>query len=322
MKLILQKDVKNLGKTGDQVKVKKGYARNFLIPKRQALPLNKDRLKAWKHQQTLIEAKKRKAVTKRKLLIEKLSSVKLEFEKESQKDGSLFGSVTAHEISQALEKLYKLSVDKRDISFPSPLKTTGDHSLAISLDSENKIDINIRIRGKITKKADPSEKKADPYKTKKPPATEDPKKETRLEESKSAKEQKADFAKPDGLKKQKAGLFDRDGLKEQKAGFVDRDVLKKQKASPSDRDDLKNKKSPSIKEKPKDKSDGPKEEKRVFSAPSKTRDVKNREAKGTNQATDPKKDLKDQETVEKEKSAHPIKKATNRILGVFRRKKK
>ena len=50
MKLILQKDIKNLGKTGDQVFVKKGYARNFLIPNQLALPVNKGCLKNWKHQ--------------------------------------------------------------------------------------------------------------------------------------------------------------------------------------------------------------------------------------------------------------------------------
>lgn len=151
MKLILQKDVKNLGKAGDQVMVKKGYARNFLIPKGQALPLNKDRLKLWKHQQVIIESKKRKAVVERKTLIQKLSSIKLKFEKESQKDGRLFGSVTSYEISQALELLHDISVDKRDIS-TAVLKTSGDHKITIALDSENKVDITVSIKGKVTKK--------------------------------------------------------------------------------------------------------------------------------------------------------------------------
>ena len=151
MKLILQKDVKNLGKAGDQVLVKKGYARNFLIPKGQALPLNKDRLKVWKHQKVIIEAKKRKAIAERKFLIAKLSSIKLKFEKESQKDGRLFGSVTAHEISQTLEKLHNVSVDKKDISVTA-LKTAGNHIITIRLDSENKTDITVSIKGKVTKK--------------------------------------------------------------------------------------------------------------------------------------------------------------------------
>lgn len=151
MKLILQKDVKNLGKAGDQVFVKKGYARNFLIPQGQAIPLNKDRLRVWKHQKVLIEAKKRKALSERKALIEKLSSIKLKFEKESLKEGKLFGSVTAYDISQSLEKLHNISVDKRDISLTT-LKTVGEHIVTISLDSEHKTDITVSIKGKITKK--------------------------------------------------------------------------------------------------------------------------------------------------------------------------
>lgn len=151
MKLILQKDVKNLGKAGEQVLVKKGYARNFLIPKGKAIPLNENRLKAWKHQKVIIEAKKRKAITERKALIEKLSSIKLNFEKESLKDGRLFGSVTAYEISQALEKIHNISIDKRDISLTT-IKTIGDHTITISLDSEHKTDIIVNIKGKITKK--------------------------------------------------------------------------------------------------------------------------------------------------------------------------
>ena len=151
MKLILQKDVKNLGKAGDSVLVKKGYARNFLIPQKQALPLNKNRLNVWKHQKVIIEAKKRKAIAERKILIEKLSSIKLTFKKESLKDGKLFGSVTAYEISQTLEQLHNISVDKRDISFTT-LKTTGDHTITISLDPEHKIDMLVSIEGKTVKK--------------------------------------------------------------------------------------------------------------------------------------------------------------------------
>ena len=151
MKLILQKDVKNLGKAGDQVSVKAGFARNFLIPKGYALLLNKNRLKTWEHQKVIISAKKRKAVSERKLLIDKLSAIKLLFERESQKDDKIFGSVTAHEISQALEEKHNISVDKRDIHF-SELKTVGNHKVNIQLDSKLKADILLTIKGKMRKK--------------------------------------------------------------------------------------------------------------------------------------------------------------------------
>ena len=153
MNVILQKDVKNLGKAGDQVSVKKGFARNFLIPKAYAIPIDKGRLKVWKHQQIIIAAKKRKAISERKKLLEQLSSIKLKFEKSAQKDNRLFGSVTAHEISQALEELHALSVDKRDIHF-SELKTVGEHSVKIRLDSEHQTEIKLSIKAKISAKGD------------------------------------------------------------------------------------------------------------------------------------------------------------------------
>ena len=153
MKLILQKDVKNLGKAGDQVSVKNGFARNFLIPKGYALILNKNRLKEWNHQKVIIEAKKRKASSERKSLIDKLSSVQLLFEKESQKDNKIFGSVTAHEISQALEEKHNISVDKKDIHFDE-LKTVGDHKISIHLSSKHKTEILLTIKGKLGKKKD------------------------------------------------------------------------------------------------------------------------------------------------------------------------
>ena len=151
MKLILQKDVKNVGKAGDQVSVKNGFARNFLIPKGYAVLLNKDRLRTWNHQKVMIEAKKRKALSERQKIIDKLSSIKLIFEKESQKDNKIFGSVTAYEISQALEEKHNLSVDKKDIYF-SELKTVGDHKIDIRLDSDLKTEILLTIKGKIRKK--------------------------------------------------------------------------------------------------------------------------------------------------------------------------
>ena len=175
MKLILQKDVKNLGKTGDQVFVKKGYARNYLIPRKLALPINKDRLKAWKHQNILIEAKKRKALLERKGLIEKLSSLNIEFEKESLKDGKLFGSVTAFEISQTLEKKHNILIDKKDIS-PFILKTVGDHVITVSLDSEHKTEITVKVKGKVTKNREQTKKDSSPKPetAKEAPTTEEP----------------------------------------------------------------------------------------------------------------------------------------------------
>lgn len=156
MKLILQKDVKNLGKTGDQVVVKKGYARNFLLPKNLALTVNKTRLKYWNHQSFVIESKKKQAETSRKLLIKKISTLQIKFEKESLKNGKLFGSVNAFEISQYLEKTHKVLIDKKDIT-PTNLKQVGDHKITIQLDPNHKTEMLVQITGKITSKSNSQE---------------------------------------------------------------------------------------------------------------------------------------------------------------------
>ena len=151
MRLILQKDIKNLGKAGDQVQVKKGYARNFLLPGKLAFAMDESRAKEWRRRKQVIGAVKKKAVLERKALLERISSLCLVFERESRAEGRLFGSVSPAEISAALEHEHGILVDKKDISAES-LKTLGEHQALISLDSERKGSLKILIRKKLSKK--------------------------------------------------------------------------------------------------------------------------------------------------------------------------
>ena len=158
MKLILEKDVKNLGKTGDEVSVKPGYARNYLLPQKLAITLNETRRKEWKHKQYIIEIRKKKAEEEREKIISILDKIQLSFEKEARNQGQLFGSVSSGEISKALEEQYKLSIDKRDI-LSDPLKTTGIHKVKISLDSKRETFLSITIKKASAKKETPEETK-------------------------------------------------------------------------------------------------------------------------------------------------------------------
>ena len=151
MELILQKDVKNLGKAGDRIRVKPGYARNYLLPNKMALIFNENKSKEWKHKQQIIEVKKKQASLERKQSIEELSSCVLTFEKESRSEGVLFGSVSPFDISKQLEEKYKISIDKRDIKTPS-LKEVGTHKISVQLDSELKTEITVEIQRKVLEK--------------------------------------------------------------------------------------------------------------------------------------------------------------------------
>lgn len=146
MKLILEKDVKNLGKAGDKVSVKPGYARNWLLPKKLAVTLDKSRLKEWKHKQYIIEVRKKKAGEERDKILSKIKEICLVFEKEAKSGGQLFGSVSPAEISKELFEKHDLSVDKKDIVFLTPLKTVGTHQVQVVLDTRREATLSVNIK--------------------------------------------------------------------------------------------------------------------------------------------------------------------------------
>jgi large subunit ribosomal protein L9 len=133
MKVILQEDVKSLGKVGDVVRVKNGYARNFLLPRRLAVEATERRVKEFEHLQKVAESKKKKAVVKRKEVVQKLSSVTVTFHAEAgDKTDKLFGAITTSDISNELEKLGYI-VDKKEIHVDGPIKLLGQHKATIKL---------------------------------------------------------------------------------------------------------------------------------------------------------------------------------------------
>ncbi|MCB0391876.1 MAG: 50S ribosomal protein L9 [Bdellovibrionales bacterium] len=135
MKVILQKDVKDLGKVGDLVNVAQGYARNFLFPRRLAEQATEKNIKQLQHQQKVAEIRKKKAVSERKDLIEKLNGVTLTFKLQAGEEDKLFGSVTTLDISKELES-QGFSVDKRDVEIPEAIKVVGQHKANVNLGAD------------------------------------------------------------------------------------------------------------------------------------------------------------------------------------------
>src|SRR5438105_1709053 len=101
MKVILQKDVKDLGKVGDMVNVKEGYARNFLFPRQLTLVATEKKLTEYTHLKKMAEVKKKKALAGRKEVIGKMQGVTLNFKLEAAAESEkIFGSVTTMDISK------------------------------------------------------------------------------------------------------------------------------------------------------------------------------------------------------------------------------
>jgi large subunit ribosomal protein L9 len=144
MKVILQKDVKDVGKAGELVNVSEGFARNFLFPRKLALEATEKRVKEWDHLKRVAEAKKVKAVTERKAVLSKINGVTLKFKMAAGETDKLFGTVTTTDISKELEK-QGFSIDRRDILLEEPIKILGQHKATIKYAEGIEAQISIAV---------------------------------------------------------------------------------------------------------------------------------------------------------------------------------
>ena len=132
MKVILQQDVKDLGKVGEVVSVSAGFARNFLFPRKLATEATETRVNEWEHLKRVAEVKKKKAVADRKALLGKISGTAIKFKAAAGDSEKLFGTVTTADISKELGK-HGFSVDRRDIHLEEPIKILGTHKAIIRM---------------------------------------------------------------------------------------------------------------------------------------------------------------------------------------------
>lgn len=130
MKVILQKDVKDLGKVGDLVNVSEGFARNLLFPRKLALEATEKKVNEYNHLKRVAESKKKKAMAERQELLNKIKGVTVSFKLNAGEGDKLFGTVTTNDISKGLEKL-GFSIDRKDIHLAEPIKVLGTHKAVI-----------------------------------------------------------------------------------------------------------------------------------------------------------------------------------------------
>ncbi len=147
MQIILLDKVVNLGDLGDVVKVKDGFARNFLIPSGRAKRATEAAIKDFEARRAELEkiaAEKLAAATK---LGEKLAGTTVKVTQKSGVDGRLFGSVTNHDIADELNKS-GYSVLKAQIRMPNgPIKVVGESSVSVSLHTDVVVEINVSVYG-------------------------------------------------------------------------------------------------------------------------------------------------------------------------------
>jgi large subunit ribosomal protein L9 len=135
MQIILKKDIEKLGKAGDVVTVKAGYARNFLFPKALALPASPANLEIVEREKSRFVQLEQKKKQKAQELAEKINFSSCTIPVRVGPDGKLFGSVTSHDIVQAY-KAEGIEIDKRQVELTQPIKEIGVFKVAVKLHPE------------------------------------------------------------------------------------------------------------------------------------------------------------------------------------------
>ena len=144
MKIILNEDFESVGKRGEIVKVKSGYARNFLIPKGIAISATERNIAIAKKQIEINELKEAKERKNIEALVSKLNKLTLKFSLKAGEDGKLFGSVTSQMIADAIEeKGYK--IDKKEVGLEDSIKNVGNSKVSIKFGKDLEAQVKVKV---------------------------------------------------------------------------------------------------------------------------------------------------------------------------------
>lgn len=132
MKVVLRQDVEHLGERGHVVSVADGFARNFLFPKKLALPATPGNLRTFELHKKVWAAKENREMGDAQALADRLGQVRLSITKKSGEHDALYGSVTNVEIAELLAK-QGFEIDRRKILLDEPIKTLGDHTVRVKI---------------------------------------------------------------------------------------------------------------------------------------------------------------------------------------------
>ena len=147
MQVILLEKVVNLGNLGEVVRVKDGYARNFLIPQRMARRATTAAVAEFETKRVELEKAAAEKLAAAQAQGEKLSGLTVQISQKSGVDGRLFGSVTNFDVAEALTK-QGFPVEKAQVRMPQgPLKITGDHAVSVALHTDVVVEVTVAVLG-------------------------------------------------------------------------------------------------------------------------------------------------------------------------------
>jgi large subunit ribosomal protein L9 len=145
IKLLLREDVDDLGARGEIVRVRAGYARNYLLPRKLAVEATAGNVKGIEVERAALLKKEAKERATAEAQSQQMSSLVLEFKRKAGEQGALYGSVTSMDVAEALkEKGYE--IDRHRIHLREPLKRLGDYAVPVRLHREVTIDLQVKVQ--------------------------------------------------------------------------------------------------------------------------------------------------------------------------------
>ena len=146
MKVILQQDVKKVGKKGEIIEVSEGYGRNFLLPKKLAIPATNTNLNVAKAQANSAARKKAMENDEAKLMASQLEKVEVSLTVKIGANGKLFGSIGGKDVAEALKKEHNIEIDKRKISLKTEVTGAGEYEAVIKVHPEITSTIKVHVK--------------------------------------------------------------------------------------------------------------------------------------------------------------------------------
>ncbi len=144
VEVILTEDISTLGNAGEVVRVRPGYARNYLLPQGKAMLATKGRVRELEHKRRVIEEKIRKEIGGHELVAKRLEQTELEFQVLAGEEGKLFGSITNADIAGRLGE-QGIKLDRRKIELSEPIKQLGEYKVTLKLHREVSTQIRVKV---------------------------------------------------------------------------------------------------------------------------------------------------------------------------------
>ena len=146
MKIILTRDVPNVGHVGEVKEVAVGYARNYLIPKGLALKATAGAVREFERRQAADTGREERLAARAEVLAERLSEITLTFEAKAGEKGRLYGSITTADLAEALEREVGERFDRRKNILSDPLRQVGEHVVSVRLTPDLVTEVNVVVK--------------------------------------------------------------------------------------------------------------------------------------------------------------------------------